>query len=110
MNKQGRVCSESEHNRYLGRRRGKLQDSRLPSPQRMRLVRMEGRLGTKIDSTNAKVDRALETLEELEVRVGATEANIDRRIEEAEERIQVRVAGQVKTMVLDQLQDAFFDP
>ena len=56
-------------------------------------VGMEGRFGTKIDSTNAKVDRALKTLEELEVRVGATEANSNKRIEEAEERIQVRVAG-----------------
>ena len=81
------------------------------------LLAMEGRLGTKIDSTNKKVDRALSlaadtnaALEDLESRLTTTDKKIEKRFEEAEERIQSSMAGQVKSMVLDQLREAGFDP
>ena len=81
------------------------------------LAGMEGKLGLKIDSTNNKVEKALtlvaETntaLEELELKVAATEAAIEKRLAEAEARLQVRMAGQVKNKVLDQLRVAGIDP
>ena len=74
------------------------------------LLGMEGRLGSKIDSTNRKVDRALTMVEDLELRVAEGETALERKLEEVEGRIQTSVAGQVKDMVLNQLREAGFDP
>ena len=78
---------------------------------------MEGRLGSKIDTTNQKVDKALSlvaetntALEDLEIRMEATEAAIDAKLENAEDRLRVEVQQQVKGMVVDQLKAAGFDP
>ena len=81
------------------------------------LTGMEGRLGTKIDSTNNKVERALTlvaqtntAIEDLELRMEATEAAIEKRLAQLEKKIQDRMDNRVKSMVLDQLRDAGFDP
>ena len=81
------------------------------------LAGLEGRLGSKIDATNSKVDRALalvaETttaLEDLELRIVDAENKIDERLDKAEAVMADKMAGQVKTMVLEQLCDAGFDP
>ena len=72
------------------------------------LVGMEGRLGSKIDSTNSKVEQALSlvvetntALEELELKVMATEAALEMRLVEVEARLQEKMTSQVKNMVLD---------
>lgn len=77
------------------------------------LAGMEGRLGSKIDTTNTKVDRALtlvaetnSAIEDLELKVAASEEAIDKKLDEVEARIQ----SKVKTMVLDQLREAGFEP
>ena len=81
------------------------------------LVGMEGRLGSKIDTTNIKVDKALTlvaenttALEDLELRMVDTEHKIDERPDAVEERLTVKMSGQVRTMVLEQLREAGFDP
>lgn len=81
------------------------------------LLAIEGRLVSKIDSTNEKVDAALtlvaETntaLEDLELRVVASEGMVGKRIGEAEARIQAAVKDQVKDLVLGQLRSVGFDP
>ena len=81
------------------------------------LLGMEERLGTKIDSTNTKVEKALDlvaetntVLEDLELRVAATEEAIEARLVDAEGRLKNHVNEQVKTLVLDQLRSAGFDP
>ena len=82
---------------------------------------MEGRLGSKIDSTNRKVDRALllvaemnTALEDLELKVATTEKVVEEKLEEglcrAEARIKADVENRVKTLILDQLRGAGFDP
>ena len=78
---------------------------------------MEERLGTKIDATNTKVEKALDlvaetntVLEDLELRVAATEEAIEARITDAEGRLKNHVSEHVKTLVLDQLRSAGFDP
>ena len=88
-----------------------------PSSIETLLLGMEDRLGSKIDTTNRKVDRALtlvaETntaLEDLELRVEATEAAIDAKLEDVEGRLRDQVQSQVKGMVVDQLRSAGFDP
>ena len=107
----------------------------LPSPPRQSgrtgvstleelLKGMEERLASKIDATNLKVDAtnhkvdkalalAAETntaLEDLEIRVAATEEGLEARIQEAEARLQIHFQDQVKSLVLDQLRTAGFDP
>ena len=81
------------------------------------LLGMEGRLGSKIDSTNKKVDKTLTLvseanagLEELELKVVDAEINLDSKLAETETRIELKVKNQVKTLVLDQLRSAGFDP
>ena len=78
---------------------------------------MENRLSTKIDATNAKVDKALAlvadtniALEDLELKVAVTEEALNKELGEAEKRIHEHVDNKVKTMVLDQLRSAGFDP
>ena len=58
---------------------------------------------TLAEETNAAVN-------ELEVRVKATEEALDEKIDKAEERISTHVDDKVKTMVVDQLRAAGFDP
>ena len=85
------------------------------------LAGMEARLASKIDATNNKVDRALNlvaeantALDDLEMRVIATEKKLEGKLEEVESRLESRLEGkmntQVKTLVLDQLKEAGFDP
>ena len=88
----------------------------LPPTLEALLLGMEGRLGSKIDSTNMKVDRALSLAEEATValadlhrKVAATEENVAGKIGEAEARIMNEVNTKVKTIVLDQLKAAGFD-
>ena len=78
---------------------------------------MEGRLESKIDLTNSKVEKALSlveetntALEDLEMRVAATETALEIRLQEVEARLQEKITGQVKSMVLGQLREAGFDP
>ena len=78
---------------------------------------MEGRLGSKIDTTNMKVDKALTlvieanaALVELELKVAATEESVAGKIGETEVRIMTEVNTKVKTIVLDQLKAVGFDP
>ena len=81
------------------------------------LLGMEGRLSTKIDATNSKVDRALtlvgetnQALETLERRVEDTEGRVADKLTEVEGRIMNEVDKRVKTAVVDQLRAAGFDP
>ena len=74
-------------------------------------------MDTKIDTTNAKVDKALSlvgdtnlALEDLELKVEAMEGALDDRIKEAERRIQEGVKLHVKDLVVDQLRAIGFDP
>ena len=78
---------------------------------------MEGRLASKIDATNTKVEKALEivaemntALEDQELKVTETENAIERRLSEVEARLEAKMNEQVKTLVLNQLRDAGFDP
>lgn len=91
------------------------------------LLAMEGRLSSKMDTTNQKVDKALNlaaetnnALEELESKVADSEEAIQEQltrvvtrlqdnIEKTEERLHTHFKTQVKTMVHDQLRSAGFD-
>ena len=74
------------------------------------LAGMESRLGNKIDSTNSRVEKALELVEDLEAKVVATENNIEKRLGAVEAKLEEKLNGQVKDMVLNQLREAGFDP
>ena len=80
------------------------------------LLAMEGRLATKLNMTNTKVDKALSivadtntALEDLEVKVGNMEYSLDAKLEGAERRIQDSMKNQVKELVVDQLRAIGFD-
>ena len=81
------------------------------------LAGMESRLASKIDSTNSKVEKALDlvaeantALDDLEMRVIATEKKIEERLVEVENRLEEKMNSKIKTLVLDQLRHAGFDP
>ena len=81
------------------------------------LLGMEGRLGSKIDVTNKKVNRALNLVaetntafEDLEFKVAASEEAFEDKQGRTEERILAQVQNQVKMMVRAQLKTAGFDP
>ena len=78
---------------------------------------MESRLASKIDSTNSKVEKALDlvaeantALDDLEMRMIATENNIEKKLADVESRLEEKMNTQVKTMVMNQLREAGFDP
>ena len=81
------------------------------------LAGMESRLASKIDSTNSKVEKALDlvaetntALDDLEMRVIATEKKLEERLVEAESRLEKKMNTHIKALVLDQLREAGFDP
>ena len=67
------------------------------------LAGMESRLASKIDSTNSKVERALDlvaeantALDDLEMRVIATEKKIEEKLVEVENRLQEKMNTKIK--------------
>ena len=81
------------------------------------LLGMEGRLSSKLDVTDKKVEKALtlatetnSALEDLELKVAASEAAVANKLETLQKEVMEEVNTKVKTIVLDQLRSVGFDP